>query len=120
MTLNPGPLGGSYSPGSTLTGSVTVEVDEAKDYKALVVSLVGTGKVQWTEGYGQYAVTYTAREVYANEKLTLWKSEDSPNGTFPVGRYTYPFQFVIPATCPSSYKSVIGNISYEVEGRIST
>ena len=120
IILNPGPLGGSYSPGSTLTGSLTIEVNEAKDYKTLVVNLVGKGKVQWTEGTGQYAVTYTASEVYVSEKLTLWKSEDSPNGTFPAGRHTYPFQFVLPATCPSSYSSRIGKISYEVEGRIST
>ena len=120
ITLNPGPLGVHYNPGSTITGSLTIEVDKPKKYKALEVYLLGKGKVQWTEGSGEHNETYSASEVYANQMLTLWRSEDSPDETFPVGRHTYQFQFVLPDTCPSSYSSSIGNISYEIEGLIST
>ena len=121
ITLNPGPLGGNYSPGSTITGSLTIEVDKPKRYKALEVYLLGKGLVEWTERIGSnHPITYSAGEVYMNEKLTLWRSEDSPNGTIPVGRHTYPFQFRLPATCPSSFSSGIGNISYEIEGSISS
>ena len=120
ITLNPGPVGGHYSPGSTITGSLIIKVDKPKKYKALEVCLLGTGKVRWTDGSGYDEITYSASEVYVNQKLTLWRSEDSPNGTFPVGRHTYQFQFVLPTTCPSSYVSRIGNISYEIEGLIST
>ena len=120
ITLNSEPLGGNYSPGSTISGSLTIEVDEAKDYKTLAVNFLGKGRVHWSEGSNENRRTYFASEEYVNETLVLWKSEDSPDGTFPVGRYTYPFEFVLPATCPSSYSSPIGKISYEVEGRIST
>ena len=120
ITLNPRPVGGCYSPGSIITGSLIIKVDKPKKYKALGVYLLGTGKVRWTERRGDDETTYSASEVYVSEKLILWRSEDSPNGTLPVGRQTYPFQFVLPATCPSSYISQIGNISYEIEGLIST
>ena len=120
ITLNPGPQEGHYSPGSTITGSLMIKVDKPKKYKALEVCLLGTGRVRWSQGSGDKRRTYSASEVYVSEKLILWRSEDSPNGTFPVGRHTYPFQFVLPPTCPSSYISQIGNISYEIEGSIST
>ena len=120
ITLNPGPQEGHYSPGSTITGSLTIEVDKPKNYKALEVYLQGKGKVSWTEGSGQYSVTYSQSEVYVNQKLTLWSSEDSHDETFPVGSYTYQFQFVLPDTCPSSYRSCIGKISYKIKGLIST
>ena len=116
ITLNPGPLEGHYSPGSTITGSLMIEVDKPKRYKTLEVCLQGKGKVQWSAK----KVTYSASEVYVNEKLPLWRSEDSPSDTFPVGKHTYQFQFVLPATCPSSYSSHTGNISYKVKGLIST
>ena len=118
ITLNPGPLGVQYSPGSTITGSLTIEVDKPKNYKSLDVCLLGKGKVEWSEGGGDSRITYSSSEVYVNKKLTLWRSEDSPEGTFPVGRYTYQFQFVLPTTCPSSYSSGIGSISYEIGGSI--
>ena len=118
ITLNPIPVGGRYIAGSTITGSLTIEVDKPKQYKTIEICLLGKSKVKWSEGSAETRTINSASEVYVNEKLTLWRSEDSPNGTFPVGRHTYPFEFVLPATCPSSYSSVIGNISYEIEGSI--
>ena len=73
ITLNPRPIGEQYSPGSTLTGSLTVEVDEPKDYKALVVNLIGECKVEWSEGSKENRVIYSASEAYVSEQLVLWK-----------------------------------------------
>ena len=120
ITLNPGTQRGNYTPGSTITGSLTIEVDKPKHYKALEVHLLGKGNVQWSEGSDDDESIYSASEVYVNETLILWRSEESPWGTFPVGRHTYQFQFVLPATCPSSFSSHIGNIGYKIEGLIST
>ena len=112
ITLHPGPVEGHYSPGSILTGSLTVEVDKAREYKTLVVCVQGEGSVKWSEGSGKDKKTYSADKVYLNEQQVIWKKQDSPYGIFPVGKYTYQFEFTLPATCPSSFSSRIGNINY--------
>ena len=116
ITLNPGPLGGHYNPGSTLTGSLTIEVDKPENYKTIEVYLLGKGKVEWGEGIAASFGT----EEYVNKKLVLWRSENTPDGTFPVGKCTYPFEFVLPESCPPSFNSHVGKIAYKVKGLIST
>ena len=119
ITLHSSPVEGHYSSGSTLTGSLTIEVDEPREYKTLTVRVQGKGSVEWSEGFGEDKKVYSANKVYVNKQTVLWKNEDSPNGIFPVGRYTYQFEFVLPTTCPSSFNSRFGNINYEIEGWLS-
>ena len=126
FTLDHGPLGGNYSPGSALTGSVTVEVDSPKEFKAVLVYVRGEGHVEWTERRhnssddSDYTVVFKSDEVYVSLQQTLWKCEDSPDGVFPVGRHTYPFHIVLPVTCPSSFTSETGSIFYQIDGRVAT
>ena len=130
ITLDPTPEGGSYSPGSAIRGSLTIEVDKPKRYKFIEVNLLGKGKVRWSEGGAgntgrnfsdqQNRTHYSASEEYVNQKITLWMCDDPPNDTLSVGRHTYRFRFVLPDNCPSSYSSIIGNISYKIKGLIST
>ena len=114
-----------YVPGSAIAGSLTVEIDDPKSYKQISVHLKGEGFVSWSE---QTATEnddyYSARETYVNERVVLWKSEESLDGYHPAGRYSYSFEFIIPANCPSSFPKNIwkyfGNIEYLIEGVIST
>lgn len=110
----------TYAPGQTIAGTLILEVEEPKSYQQVAVHLKGKGCVRWSRGSGEHRRTYYAREKYADEKVVLWKCEDSPDGLFPVGRYTYSFEIVIPADCPSSFKSTIGNIVYTIKGVIKT
>lgn len=110
----------TYAPGQTIAGTLTLEVEEPKTYQQIAVLLNGKGSVTWSTGSGEDSETYHAKEQYAYEELVLWKCEDSPDGFFPAGRYSYSFEFVIPANCPSSFKTRIGKIVYAIEGVIST
>ena len=118
ITLNPGPIGGSYCPGSTLSRFLTIQVDKPKHYKTIIVQVEGKASVYWTEGGDENSspTIYSSGEVYINQQIVLWRSDLSPSGTFPPGRFTYPFQFILPANCPSSFSSDIANITYEIEG----
>ena len=124
LTLNPGPLGGHFSPGSTLTGSFVIEVKTAQKFKTITVYVRGEGHVRWLEsqtaGDSSRTVVFESHEKYVHVQQVLWTFTDSPDGVLPAGRHTYPFQVALPGTCPTSFDSPRGNISYQVEGCIAT
>lgn len=101
---------------------------EAKNYKTIQVVLSGGANVLWTEtyttGYGQHTqthtVTYRAEETYVNQALTLWKSQDSPDGKIGPGIFDLTFQFTVPQNCLASFKGNYGTISYALYGHIKT
>ena len=122
----PSPKG--YLAGSKLTGRVVVETDAEKNYKLIDVSLVGTGKVEWTEGGGEESETRKAKEEFLHETVTVWGDDlgEGQSGTLSAGRHEFPFTFSIPDSCPSSYETQRASsnldawIRYVLTGRIST
>ncbi len=110
----------SYVPGSAIAGSLTVEIDDPKSYKQISVHLKGGGFVSWSEGSGENRRNYYGRETYVHEEIVLWKSGESLDGDLTAGRYSYSFEFLIPANCPSSFHFSSGKIEYLIEGVIST
>ena len=122
ITLAPGPVEGVYTAGSPLSGSLTVEVDTPKHYEKITVHLLGQGYVYWSSGKhtDTEKKACTGSEDYVDLQQVVWKKEQSPDGTLPAGRHTFPFQFGLPLCCPSSYHSFIGNIYYNITGVIST
>ena len=109
-----------FAPGSVVRGTLVVELEEAKSYEKITVLLEGKGKVSWQEGSGNNRVTYYSSERYVDLKTVLWESSQSPDETLERGRYTYPFEFVLPENCPSSFRSHVGRIYYKIKGLIST
>lgn len=110
----------TFTPGSVVRGSLLLNTEEPKSYTKITVSLKGKGKVHWQEGSGENAVHYWSSEKYVNSETIVWTSDQSPSGTLDRGRYTFPFEFVLPESCPPSYKDHIAHITYEIKGRIST
>lgn len=99
--------------------------------------LEGAGRVYWTESesYTAYetrhvngrseshpvtrtrTVVYSATEKYVSHKISL--AGDGRNlMELPRGTLVYPFQFVLPANCPSSFTSKIGLVSYFLEAEL--
>ena len=123
-------MGGLYSPGSTLTGSLTIEVEGPREFKTIRVYVIGQGHVQWLErrsttdinGQSQSEVRqYKSDEVYVSLQQMLWKCEDSPDGVLPLGIHTYGFQIPLPVTCPGSFTgSETGSITYQIDGIVAT
>ncbi|CAI8004666.1 Arrestin domain-containing protein 4 [Geodia barretti] len=109
-----------YHPGSTVTGSLLLDVDEAKSYKQILVQLSGRSYVHWRESSGQSSRNCISLEPYFDSVAPLWDSRQSPDGKLPPGQYNWPFSFVIPPSVPSSFEGKFGNIRYMLVGRIVT
>ena len=111
-----------------MTGSVELNLAEAKKYKYIQVRLYGHAHVHWTEtrttGSGDNrrteTVSYTANETYVDQVASLWSKAQTPHGTIGPGSYNFQFQFTIPPHCPPSFQGTFGYIRYQVLGRIGT
>jgi hypothetical protein len=118
----------SYYPGSTITGSLLLDVDEPKSFNQILIQFSGRSYVHWTEsrtegsGDNQRTVTYTysSTEPYVDLVAPLWNSQQSPDGKLPPGQYNWPFSFNLPPTAPSSFEGSVGNIRYSLVGKIVT
>jgi hypothetical protein len=109
-----------YHPGSTVTGSLLLDVDEAKSYKQILVQLSGRSYVHWRASSGQASRDYISLEPYFDSVAPLWDRQNSSDGKLPPGQYNWPFSFVIPPSAPSSFEGKFGNIRYILVGRIVT
>ena len=111
-----------------MTGSMELNLTEAKSYKYIKVRLYGHAHVHWTEtrttGAGNNqrteTISYTANETYVEQTAVLWDSEQTLHGKIGPGSYRFQFQFTIPVDCPSSFQGSVGYIQYHVLGRIGT
>ena len=128
VIVEPPPCPKGYLAGSQLTGRAVLETDAEKNYRLIAVSLVGTGKVEWTEGGGEESETRKAKEEFLHETVTVWGDDlgEGQSGTLSAGRHEFPFTFSIPDSCPSSYETQRASsnldawIRYVLTGRIST
>ena len=128
ILLDNSPTPGGFPQGSRVTGKAVVEVDEAKSYKHIEVSLAGSGNVEWTEGSGEDSETHRAKKEYFRETGTVWSGggDDSATSALPAGRHEFPFAFSLPDTCPPSWELVSSSpthvawIRYAVTARICT
>ena len=124
-----------YYSGSTIAGSVLLDVKKIKDYQRISVQFIGRSCVSW-EGRraesvenitddvgnrGRRSSTMTASastESYVNVVTTVWKSIN--NAKLSAGQYSWPFSFDIPPSVPSSFEGNFGNIRYTLVGQIVT
>ena len=114
------PEGLRYFPGSGVKGTVVVNVDEPKDYTEVSVELVGGAHVHWSESHGSGdSRTYRNSVTYVKEKNLVWSKENSPSGELTVGEHVFPFQFTLPQNIPPSFKTVSGQVAYEITARLS-
>ena len=118
----------AYYPGSTITGSLLLDVDESKSYNQILIQFAGVSYVHWTEshttGTGEHRRTetrhYSSSESYVDLTAPLWNSQQSPGGKLAPGQYNWPFSFNIPPNAPSSFEGSVGHIRYHLVGKIVT
>ena len=118
----------AYYPGSTITGSLLLDVDEPKSYNEILIHFSGRSYVHWSESHttgsrrNRRRVTrhYSSSEAYVDLVSPLWNSQQSPDGKLAPGQYSWPFSFEIPPTAPSSFEGSVGHIRYSLVGKIVT
>ncbi|XP_030062942.1 arrestin domain-containing protein 1 [Microcaecilia unicolor] len=100
-----------YSPGEPLSGTVTVRLAGALPYKAIKVNCVGScgvsNKVNET--------SWSVEEQYFSSTLSL-----ADKGTLNAGEHSFPFQFLLPASAPSSFEGPFGKVIHQVRAVIDT
>ncbi|KAM7416843.1 hypothetical protein PAMA_018762 [Pampus argenteus] len=100
-----------YSPGESITGTVSVKLSQQLLCKAIKVNCNGfcgiTNKVNDT--------AWTVEEQYFNSTISV-----ADKGTLKQGEHTFPFKFLIPASAPTSFEGNYGKIVYRVRAFIDT
>ncbi|NP_001086818.1 arrestin domain containing 1 S homeolog [Xenopus laevis] len=100
-----------YSPGEPLAGTVTVRTAAPLPYKAIKVSCVGScgvsNKVNDT--------SWNVEEQYFSSTFSL-----ADKGILPPGEHTFPFQFLLPVSSPTSFEGPFGKVMNQVRAVIET
>ncbi|KAM8934448.1 arrestin domain-containing protein 1 [Pelodytes ibericus] len=100
-----------YSPGDALCGTVTLRTASALPYKAIKVSCVGSCGVSNKVNDS----TWNVEEQYFNSTFSL-----ADKGTLQPGEHTFPFQFLLPTSAPTSFEGPFGKIIHQIKAVIET
>nr|XP_046241608.1 arrestin domain-containing protein 1a [Scatophagus argus] len=100
-----------YSPGESISGTVTIQLGQPLLCKAIKVNCNGfcgiTNKVN--------DAAWVVEEQYFNSTISV-----ADKGTLKQGEHTFPFKFLIPASAPTSFEGNYGRIIYRVRAFIDT
>ncbi|XP_015276649.1 PREDICTED: arrestin domain-containing protein 1 isoform X2 [Gekko japonicus] len=100
-----------YSPGEPLSGVVTVRVSGSLQYRAIKVLCTGSCGVSSKMN----DTAWTVEEQYFNITLTV-----ADKGFLSPGEHTFPFQFMLPASAPTSFEGPFGKVTHQIKAVIDT
>ncbi|XP_021519029.1 arrestin domain-containing protein 1 isoform X1 [Meriones unguiculatus] len=100
-----------YSPGEPLAGAVRLRLGASLPFRAIRVTCMGSCGVSNKANDGAWVV----EESYFNSSLSL-----ADKGSLPAGEHNFPFQFLLPATAPTSFEGPFGKIVHQVRAFIDT
>lgn len=100
-----------YSPGEPLAGAVHLRLGAPLPFRAIRVTCMGSCGVSNKANDGAWVV----EESYFNSSLSL-----ADKGSLPPGEHNFPFQFLLPATAPTSFEGPFGRIVHRVRASIDT
>ncbi|XP_063627196.1 arrestin domain-containing protein 17-like [Cydia splendana] len=118
---------GSYFAGQTVNAKLIFNPDKVKTFRGIYAKIKGFCKVHWTTSHSRrvpdgrgghrtehYTETHESHEVYVERKIYLVGGESGEHRIQP-GKHEYPFNFPLPANCPSSFEGQHGHIRYEIK-----
>ncbi|KAJ8263390.1 hypothetical protein COCON_G00158470 [Conger conger] len=100
-----------YNPGESISGTVKIKIGNLLHYKAVKVNCQGSCGVSNKLNEEDWAV----EEQYFSSTLSV-----ADKGSLARGDHSFPFQFLIPDTAPTSYEGPYGKITYRVRASIDT
>ncbi|XP_068461109.1 arrestin domain-containing protein 3-like [Clinocottus analis] len=113
---------GTFSPGDTLSGRVTVVTSGGTKVQCFLVKAKGKAKVTWHKQEGQATRTHEDKRKYFHFEHIFIQDKNKGDGSEIIrsGRNVYPFSFVIPNTdMPSSYEGKWGKITYSLQAQLT-
>ncbi|XP_069871292.1 arrestin domain-containing protein 1 [Dipodomys merriami] len=100
-----------YSPGEPLAGDVRVRLGAPLPFRAIRVTCTGSCGVSNKANDGAWVV----EESYFNSSLSL-----ADKGNLTAGEHSFPFQFLLPTTAPTSFEGPFGRVVHQVKATIDT
>ncbi|XP_051893160.1 arrestin domain-containing protein 1-like [Pristis pectinata] len=100
-----------YGPGEMVSGEVRIRLAAHLNFKAVKVNCIGSCGVANKANDTAWQV----EEQYFSSTLSV-----AEKGSLIAGEYTYPFQFLLSATIPTSFEGPFGKISYRIRATIET
>ncbi|XP_069792159.1 arrestin domain-containing protein 1b [Narcine bancroftii] len=100
-----------YSPGELISGEVRIKVAAHLNLKAVKVNCIGSCGVASKAN----DTAWQMEEQYFSSTLAVVEK-----GSLIAGEYSYPFQFLLSATIPTSFEGLFGKISYRIKATIET
>ncbi|XP_036954513.1 arrestin domain-containing protein 3-like isoform X1 [Acanthopagrus latus] len=113
---------GTFSPGDTLSGRVTVVTSKETKAQCFSVKAKGKAKVTWHEQQGQATRVHSEKKKYFYFEHIILQDKNKGDGSEIIGpgRNVYPFTFVIPnIDMPSSYVGRWGKITYSLRAKLT-
>ncbi|XP_028173053.1 arrestin domain-containing protein 2-like isoform X2 [Ostrinia furnacalis] len=109
-----------YYRGQFITGNVSFRLGEPVNVSAINIQFLGMAQVIWSEReehkqHGrsfETTVQYKAEEQYFNVVQCLYGGQGVTQ--LPPGPHSFPIQFQIPPTVPSSFQGERGQVDYEI------
>ncbi|KAM9325538.1 arrestin domain-containing protein 1 [Gastrophryne carolinensis] len=100
-----------FSPGEALCGTVTLRTGAPLHYKAIKVNCLGSCGVSNKANDTSWSV----EEQYFSGTFSL-----ADKGTIQPGEHSFPFQFLLPESAPTSFEGPFGKVIYQVKAVIET
>ncbi|XP_016403787.1 arrestin domain-containing protein 1-like [Sinocyclocheilus rhinocerous] len=100
-----------YNPGESISGTVRIKTSQSLQFKAIKVNCVGSCGISSKLNDASWML----EEKYLSSTLSV-----ADKGTLPAGEHSFPFQFLIPASVPTSFEGPFGKILYKIRAFIDT
>lgn len=101
----------AYSPGESISGTLTISLAQSIQCKAIKVNCQGicgvTSKAHDTD--------WMEEEQYFSSSVSI-----ADKGTLKEGEHSFPFKFLLPVSAPTSFEGPYGKIMYRVRAFIET
>ncbi|XP_065100203.1 arrestin domain-containing protein 1b [Paramisgurnus dabryanus] len=100
-----------YNPGESISGTVRIKTSQPVQFKAIKVNCVGSCGISSKLNDASWMV----EERYLSSTLSV-----ADKGNLPAGEHSFPFQFLIPGSVPTSFEGPFGKILYKIRAFIDT
>ncbi|XP_065656475.1 arrestin domain-containing protein 3-like isoform X2 [Hydra vulgaris] len=105
-----------FHPGQTVSGSVVMALTKPMKMKGIKLTVQGKAWCFWSETHAELTTYYQGSESLLG--VQVWIHGNSTKFTNEAGRFSYPFNFVLPLTLPSSFEGSHGFIRYHISAEI--
>ena len=114
-----------FFSGEELRGRVIIDLSSQKNFKHIMLEIVGRGEVHWTEtrtvtrtrdGKTETETVtdhYGSSEKYFHQEFII---QQGPG--LPPGQHVLPFSVILPSNLPSSFEGEHGSVRYYVKANI--